>query len=104
MPDLTRPFILYTDASMWALGVVLGQKDIEGHEYVCAYASRLMKGAELNYTISEKECLALVYGLQQFRVYLYGTKFVIFTDHIALRWLMSINDPIGRLARWSVQI
>ena len=104
LPDLTRPFILYTDASQWAVGAILGQKDEEGREYVCAYSSRLLKGAEVNYTITEKECLAVVFGIQKYRTYLYGTKFIIYTDHIALNWLMSIKDPAGRLCRWALLI
>ena len=104
LPDLSRAFILYTDASQYALGAILGQKDDEGNEYVVAYASRNLKNAELNYTVTEKECLAVIFGLQQFRTYLYGTKFIIFTDHIALNWLMTIKDPVGRLCRWSLLI
>lgn len=104
MPHLDRAFILYTDASQFAVGVVLGQKDDEGNEYVCAYASRFLKGSEISYGITEKECLAVVYGIQQFRMCLYGTKFIIFTDHVALNWLMKIKGPVGRLARLAVLI
>jgi len=104
LPDLSKAFILYTDASQFALGVVLGQKDDKGNEYVVSYASPTLKKAELNYTITEKECLAEVFGLQQFRTYLYCTKFIIFTDHIALNWLMTIKVPIGRVCRWSILI
>ena len=43
-------------------------------------------------------------GLKQFRTYLYGTKFIIFTDHAELNWLMTIKNPVGRLCRWSLLI
>ena len=42
--------------------------------------------------------------MKHFRVYLHGTKFIVITDHSALKWLMTINDPTGRLARWSLYL
>jgi hypothetical protein len=109
IPDLSRPFILYCDASEWALGVVLGQRELrkdgsEGDEYVCAYASRVLRGAEKNLSVTEKECLAVIYGLREFRVYLLGSKFTLYTDHIALTWLLNIKEPVGKLYRWAVLI
>jgi hypothetical protein len=103
-PDWKRPFLLYTDASGYAIGAILSQCDDENKEYVCAYASRILKNAEIHYGITEKECLAVVYAVKYFRVYLYGAKFTIITDHSALSWLMSITDPTGRLARWSIYL
>jgi hypothetical protein len=102
LPDFKKPFILHTDASCYALGIVLSQKD--DYEYVVAYASRILKGAEIHYSITEKECLAVIFGVKQFRTYVYGTKFQIITDHIALNWLMNIKEPTGRLARWAIYL
>ena len=102
-PDHNKPFVLMTDASGFALGAILAQKD-EDKEYVCCYASRLLKGAENHYGITEKECLAVVWAIKHFRIYLYGNKFQVITDHAALNWLMTINDPTGRLARWSIYL
>jgi hypothetical protein len=103
-PDWSKPFLLYTDASGYALGAILSQCDNDNKEYVCAYASRILKNAEVHYGITEKECLAVVYAVKYFRVYLYGSKFTIITDHSALSWLMNIADPTGRLARWSIYL
>ena len=68
-PDLNKKFILYTDASGYALGAVLGQIDDDGNEYVIAYASRMLKGAEVHYGITEKECLGVIYAVKNFRIY-----------------------------------
>jgi hypothetical protein len=103
-PDVTRPFTVYTDASGYALGAILAQHDDNNQEYVCHYASRLLKNAEIHYGISEKKCLAIVYAIRQFRIYLHGVHFTVVTDHNALVWLMSVRDPTGKLARWSIYL
>ncbi|CAF1068455.1 unnamed protein product [Brachionus calyciflorus] len=102
VPIIGRPFKLYTDASGSQCGAVLTQTDEDGNEYVIAYISRPMKGAELHYGITEKECLAVVWSVKKFRVYLYGNFFILVTDHSALLWLMKIKDANGRLARWAI--
>ena len=102
MPDFTKPFVLCCDASGYAVGAVLQQSDEKNSEYVVAYASRTLKGAECSFGVTEKECLAVVFGIKQFHIYLYGTKFELRTDHAALKWLRTISDPTSRLARWSL--
>ena len=104
LPDFSKPFYVYTDASGTALGAVLGQKDEQGHDYVCQYASRSLRGAEVHYGITEKECLAVVWAAKLFYPYLSGRRFTVITDHAALKWLMEIKDPTGRLARWSIYL
>jgi hypothetical protein len=49
-----KTIIFFTDASGFALGAILSQKDSAGSEYDCSFASRLLKGAELHYGITEK--------------------------------------------------
>ena len=101
-PDYSKKFVLHTDASHLALGAILAQEDDQGKEYVCYYASKLLKDSERRYGISELECLAIIWSVNAFRVYLYNNHFTIVTDHIALKWLMSLNDPSARLSRWSI--
>lgn len=103
-PDFTKPFVLQTDASTIGLGAVLGQKDENGKEHVIAYASRVLHGSEVNYTISELECLAVIWAIEKFRCYLEGWKFSVITDHSCLRWLLTIKNPTGRLARWAMKL
>jgi hypothetical protein len=95
---------LVTDASMYGYGAVLLQWRGEDAGWLpVAFASRKQKGAEARYTVTEKECLAVLFGLQKFRQHLYGERFGVVTDHSALVWLMSLRDPKHRLARWILE-
>lgn len=102
-PNDSLRFYLFTDASQYAIGCVLGQKDGD-IEYVIQYGSRLLKGAEIHYGITEKECLAVVLAVKLCRTYLYGMPFSVVTDHSALTWLLRIPEPTGRLARWALYL
>ncbi|KAJ8903238.1 hypothetical protein NDN08_004348 [Rhodosorus marinus] len=68
------------------------------------FCVRKFKAAEQRYTVSEKECLAVVFGLRKFRTYVLGEKLKIISDHEALKWLMSLREPRGRLLRWMLDI
>lgn len=102
-PNFDLEFNVTTDASGYAVGAVLSQGKI-GTDRPIAYASRLLNGAELNYSTIEKECLALVYAVQHFRPYLYGRKFNLITDHRPLVWMNSVKDPTSRLLRWRLKL
>ena len=85
------------DASDDAVGAVLGQRK-EGKPYVIYYASRIVNDAQ-NTTI-EKELLVVLFLLDKFCSYLIGSQIVCYTDHAAVRYLMSKQDAKPRLIRW----
>ena len=91
-------FVLQTDASAAGLGAVLEQ---DGH--VIAYASRTLNKADQQYSVIQKECLAAVYAMKQFRHYLLGRPFTLVTDHAPLQWL-SAQKMEGLLCRWALSM
>ena len=102
--DEHSQFVLQTDASFQGLGFVLSQIQ-DGNERAIAYASRALKPAERNYTVTELEALAVVEGVKKLSTYLeHSPKFKIVTDHQALKWLFDQKRSSGRLARWSLYL
>jgi len=99
MPDEESPFMLDVDASQTSIGAVLSQKQ-EDVERVVAYASRKLSKCEINYCVTRKELLAVVYFVKYFKHYLQGRRFTVRTDHAALQWLRKIPEPVGQQARW----
>nr|GEX65546.1 reverse transcriptase domain-containing protein [Tanacetum cinerariifolium] len=90
-PDWDLPFKIMSDASDFAIGVVLGQRQ-EKHFRPIHYASNTMTEAESNYTTMEKEMLAVVYAFEKFRSYLILNKSIVYTDHSALKYLFAKKD------------
>ncbi|XP_070005179.1 uncharacterized protein [Nicotiana sylvestris] len=98
-PDWKLPFELMCDASDIAIGAVLGQRK-EKIFYSIHYASRTLNPAQMNYTITKKELLAVVWAFDKFRSYLVGTKVIVYTDHSAIRYLFAKKDAKPKLIRW----
>ncbi|XP_027171872.1 uncharacterized protein LOC113771494 [Coffea eugenioides] len=98
-PNWSLPFEIMCDASNFAVGAVLGQKEGRA-SYVIYYASRTLDGAQCNYSTTEKELLAIVFALEKFRSYLLGTKVIIYSDHAALKYLLNKKEAKPRLIRW----
>ncbi len=101
IPDPSKDFILQTDASENAAGAVLMQNH-EGMNFPFAYASRKFTETERRYSVFEKECLALVWAVRKFQMYLYGKPFILQTDHQPLVYLNSSIHANGRLMRWAL--
>ncbi|CAM8996271.1 unnamed protein product [Rhodiola kirilowii] len=98
-PNWKLPFELMCDASDFAVGVVLGQR-FDKKLHVIYYASKVLAGAAANYTTTEKEMLAIVYAFEKFRQYLIGSKTMVYTDHAAIKYLLSKKDSKPQLIRW----
>ena len=95
------PIILFTDASAYAMGAILSQIQ-DGKEVVISYNSKTLAERQSRYSISDRECLAIVWAVQKLRPYLYGAPFVIKTDSCCLCYIMSVKNPNGRLMRYSM--
>ena len=76
------------DASDYAVRAVLGQRKDKQH-YAISYASKTLTGPQLNYATTEKELLAVVFAMHKFRSYLVGAKVIVYTDHAALKYLLT---------------
>ncbi|KAH9801427.1 hypothetical protein KPL71_001026 [Citrus sinensis] len=98
-PDWTLPFELMCDASDHSVGAVLGQRKNKVFHSIY-YASKTLTQAQINYTTTEKELLAVVFAFVKFRAYLVGTKVTMYTDHAAIKHLISKKDAKSRLMRW----
>ena len=98
-PDWSLPFELMCDASDYAVGAVLGQR-VEKVPHVIYYTSHTLNDAQLNYSTTEKELLAVVSALEKFRQYLIGSKVIVYSDHAALKYLLTKKEAKPRLLRW----
>lgn len=101
-PDFSKPFYLGCDASAHCIGAELFQlDDQEDHQVIC-FISRKLNKHERNYTITEKELLAIVFSCRKLRNYLLGNKVIVRTDHKALIFLKSCKLSHGRIMRWAL--
>ena len=102
-PDFSKPFLVVTDASDFAIGGALIQVH-NGKEHPIRYWSRTLQPAERNYHTTEKEALAVVQCMKQFRTYILGSKTILYTDHQALKQVLTAAKPSGRIARWAAAL
>nr|GEU35375.1 reverse transcriptase domain-containing protein [Tanacetum cinerariifolium] len=99
VPDWNLPFKLMCDASDFTIGAVLGQRKTKYFQPI-HYASKTMTETQIHYTMSKKEMIAVVYAFEKFRPYLILSKSIVYTDHSALKYLLSKQDAKPRLLRW----
>ena len=98
-PNWDLPFEIMCDSSDYAIGAVLGQRE-DKKEFVIYYANKALDSAQSNYTTTEKEFLVVVFALEKLRSYIVGSPVTVFTDHVALKYLLSKQDTKPRLTRW----
>jgi hypothetical protein len=96
MPDTAKDFTVVCDASAYGMGAVLMQED-----HPVAYWSRLLNPAQQNYTVTERELLAVVEALKHWRCYLGDKSFTVVTDHSPLTHFSTKKELHGRQARWA---
>lgn len=97
-----KRFYVQCDSSNLGIGAVL--LDAEGLERPIAFHSAQLTSAQRNYTVTERECLAVISAIRKFRPFIEMLPFTVLTDHSALKWLMSQKELSGRLARWSLKL
>jgi len=103
LPCLDKPFVLRCDASGYGVGAVVMQEH-EGVLHPVSFASRKLSDRELNWPISSKEALSIVFGCLKFHRYLYGQKFVLETDHKPLTILKGADSTNPRLMRYALAL
>ena len=103
-PDQKLPYILSTDASRAGLGAVLKQIARDGRTKVIYFLSRTLTAAEVKYSTTEQEALAMVWAITKLRPYLLGRDFMVETDHCPLCQFHKKRSRNGRLDRWAIEI
>ena len=104
IPDVSKPFSIMTNTSLIAAGAVLLQNDANGDRLPCAYFSKTFAPAQRNYDIYDRELLAVILALEEWRQYLQGTQHpvTILTDHKNLSYIKDPQKLSRRQARWAL--
>lgn len=102
--QINRPFILTTDASNDAYGSILSQIDDFGREHMISTFSKKMDKHQINYSVTDKELLAVVKSIEHYRHYLLGQTFHLRTDHKSIEYLNTKKNPTGRFLRWALKL
>ena len=103
-PDPFKPFVVEADASNYAIGAVLSQRDESGDLHPVAFHSRLLKSPEINYPILDKELLAVKVAFEVWRHHLEGARCIVevLSDHKNLEYFRTAKVESQRHARWSL--
>ena len=105
--DSKLPLRMACDASSYGVGAVIAHVMPDGSEKPVAYASRTLSKSEKNYAHTEKEALAIIFGIKKFHRYIYGRKFTLITDHKPLTTILSPKASLpalaaARIQRWAI--
>ena len=99
LPDFEAPFELHCDASKLGIGAVLSQ-----HGRPVAYYSEKLAGARSRYSTYDIEFYAIVQAIKHWRHYLAHKEFILFTDHVALKYLGTQDKISSRHASWTAYL
>ncbi|GFT85435.1 retrovirus-related Pol polyprotein from transposon opus [Trichonephila clavipes] len=99
LPNFKEQFNLFTDASGVGIGAVLNQN----HRLI-AFASRTLNKVERNYTVTERECLVVIWALNKFKTYFGSLPVKVITDHTALTKLTNGKNLSSRMIRWALKL
>lgn len=102
-PDFNKSFCITTDASKYACGAILSQEH-DNIQLPISYASRGFTKGEQNKSVIEQELAAIHWSLNYFRPYIYGTKFLVKSDHRPLTYLFSMKNPSSKLTRMRLDL
>ena len=102
-PDNSSHFYVATDASDVGMGAVLLQKR-DGELRPIQFASKRFSPSQRKYSAPQRECLAMIWGIERFHYYLYGRKFTLLTDHDSLKWLKSLKSSNKMFFRWTLRL
>ncbi|GEQ71129.1 hypothetical protein JCM33374_g4810 [Metschnikowia sp. JCM 33374] len=101
LPDPNNTYVVYTDASNYYMGAVLHQVDLYNIlQRVVAYEARKFSGAELNYDTREKEFYSIIHALKKWEHHLRDKRFIVYTHHHSLQFVLQQKLPTGRVYRW----
>ena len=103
LPDFDKPFRIDTDASLTGVGAVLSQEK-DGSWRPVAFFSKHLTKRQQNYSTSERELLSIVLAIEHFKQFIYGRPVTVYTDHQPLKYLLTVDEPAQRLARWLDQL
>ena len=105
--DINKETLIHVDASPVGLSAILSQRNKGSTEsHIMAYASKSLTDTEKRYSQTEKEALAIVWGIEHFHLYVYGAPFILYTDHKPLELIYDnpMSKPPARLERWMLQL
>lgn len=98
-PEWNKQFHVHINASKISLGAVLAQPGEGSLDHLIYFSSKKLSSTERNYTMTEREALAMVYSLPKFRQYFHGGPFNFFTIHSALKYMVNKIVIEGRISR-----
>lgn len=103
LPHLNREIILSTGASNKSLGACM-MHEFDGMRHPIMYASKKLLPREQNYSVGEREALAIVWAVNKFYLYLYGQHFILKSGHRPLEYLQTSHSKNPRIMRWSLSL